>query len=78
MPLCVGFHDVGFAGISCAPMSKYTHLCEDPFPSGVKKLRGEPDHFRVRVGDYRVIYRIDGHRVGVVIVQIVHRREVYR
>ena len=36
------------------------------------------NHFRIRVGDYRVIYRIDGKRVVVVIVRIGHRRDVYR
>ena len=53
-------------------------LCDDPFPSGVKKLQGLPGHFRIRVGDYRVIYRVDGQRVVVVIVRIGHRREIYR
>jgi len=58
--------------------AKITDLCANPFPPGVKKLQGEADHYRVRVGDYRIIYRIDGHRVVIVIVQIGHRREVYR
>jgi mRNA interferase RelE/StbE len=53
-------------------------LCAQPFPSGVKKLYGLQDHFRIRVGDYRVIYRVDGRRVVVVIVRIGHRRDVYR
>ncbi|MGD0990633.1 MAG: type II toxin-antitoxin system RelE/ParE family toxin [Candidatus Sulfotelmatobacter sp.] len=44
----------------------------------LKKLKAQPDHFRIRVGDYRVIYRIDGKRVVIVIVRIGHRREVYR
>jgi mRNA interferase RelE/StbE len=57
---------------------KVTALCENPFPPGSKKLKALPDHFRIRVGDYRVIYRIDGKRVVVVIVRIGHRREVYR
>lgn len=53
-------------------------LLDDPFPSGVKKLQAEVDHFRIRVGDYRVVYRIDGKRVVIVIVRIGHRKEVYR
>lgn len=57
---------------------KVTALCEDPFPPGSKKLKAQRDHFRIRVGDYRVIYRIDGNRVVIVIVRIGHRREVYR
>jgi mRNA interferase RelE/StbE len=57
---------------------KVTALCEDPFLPGSKKLKAQPEHFRIRVGDYRVIYRIDGKRVVIVIVRIGHRREVYR
>jgi mRNA interferase RelE/StbE len=57
---------------------KITALCDEPFPNGSKKLQGKPDHSRIRVGDYRVIYRVDGRRVVVVIVRIAHRREVYR
>jgi mRNA interferase RelE/StbE len=57
---------------------KANALCENPFPAGVKKLQGQVDHFRIRVGDYRVIYRVDGKRVVIVIVRIGHRREVYR
>ena len=58
--------------------TKVNELCEDPFPSGVKKLHGLQAHFRIRVGDYRVIYRVDGRRIVVVIVRIGHRRDVYR
>ena len=58
--------------------ARVTSLCDDPFPSGVKKLQGLPGHFRTRVGDYRVVYRVDGQRVVIVIVRIGHRREIYR
>ena len=58
--------------------TEITELCENPFPPGVKKLHGQPDHFRIRVGNCRIIYRVDGRRVVVVIVRIGHRREVYR
>ena len=57
---------------------KITGLCDEPFPSGSKKLKGQIDHFRIRIGDYRVVYRIDGKRVVIVIVRIGHRKEVYR
>ncbi|HLZ43464.1 MAG TPA: type II toxin-antitoxin system RelE/ParE family toxin [Candidatus Sulfotelmatobacter sp.] len=57
---------------------KITALCDEPFPSGSKKLKGQADHFRIRVGDFRVVYRIDGKRMVVVIVRIGHRKEVYR
>lgn len=57
---------------------KITQLSHDPFPHGSKKLEGKPDHIRIRIGDYRVIYRVDARRVVVVIVRVAHRREVYR
>jgi mRNA interferase RelE/StbE len=59
-------------------IEKATALCENPFPAGVKKLKGDPEHYRIRIGDYWVVYRIDGTRLIVVIVRIGHRREVYR
>jgi mRNA interferase RelE/StbE len=58
--------------------AKIEELAENPRPSGVKKFQGEANHWRIRVGDHRIIYRIDGQRVVVAIVRIAHRREVYR
>ncbi len=52
-------------------------LAHDPRPSGVTKLRGE-DLWRIRVGDYRVVYAIEDQRLVVTIVRVGHRREVYR
>ena len=46
-------------------------------PSGVKKLKGE-DAYRLRVGDYRVLYEVHDKRLFVLVVKIGHRREVYR
>lgn len=57
---------------------KIAGLCDDPFPAGVKKLQGLPGHFRIRVGDHRGIYRLDGNKLIIVIVRVGHRREVYR
>lgn len=53
-------------------------LVNNPFPPGVKKLQGEPNLYRIRVGDYRVIYRIEAKRVTIFILKISHRRDVYR
>jgi mRNA interferase RelE/StbE len=53
-------------------------LAADPRPPGTKKLEAEAHLYRVRVGDYRIVYYIwDGER-EVVVVKIAHRREVYR
>ena len=48
-----------------------------PRPTGCKKLRGE-SAWRIRVGDYRVIYEIHDRILRVVVVTVGHRREVYR
>jgi mRNA interferase RelE/StbE len=53
-------------------------LAVAPFPPGSKKLQGEPNLYRIRVGDYRILYRVDGKRVTILIVKIGHRRDVYR
>jgi len=58
--------------------SRVEALATNPYPPGARKLQAGPDLFRIRVGDYRVIYRVDGKQVTVLIVKIGHRREVYR
>ncbi len=52
-------------------------LAENPFPPGIKKLQGE-DGYRIRVGDYRVIYEVEHGRLTVLVIRIGHRQEVYR
>ncbi|MFY9270571.1 MAG: type II toxin-antitoxin system RelE/ParE family toxin [Candidatus Manganitrophaceae bacterium] len=52
-------------------------LAEDPRPAGCKKLRGYKDLWRIRIGDYRVIYFIDDAKQYISIVRVAHRREVY-
>jgi mRNA interferase RelE/StbE len=58
--------------------SRVHALRNDPFPAGCKKLLGEPDTWRVRVGDYRVIYQAHRGVLLVLVINIGHRREVYR
>ncbi|MCL1492479.1 MAG: type II toxin-antitoxin system RelE/ParE family toxin [Pseudanabaena sp. Salubria-1] len=53
-------------------------LANEPRPIGVKKLSGEKDIYRVRVGNYRVLYQIIDKVLVVVFVSVGHRREVYR
>lgn len=52
-------------------------LAENPRPRGTKKLRGA-DLWRLRAGDYRVLYTIQDERLIVVVVRVGHRREAYR
>lgn len=53
-------------------------LADNPRPSGAKKLVGELDVWRIRIGDYRVIYRVKDAELVVLVIKIGHRREVYR
>lgn len=52
-------------------------LAEDPRPRGCQKLSGR-DGWRIRVGNYRVIYEIDDLQQTVTVLHIGHRRDVYR
>ncbi|HMY26871.1 MAG TPA: type II toxin-antitoxin system RelE/ParE family toxin [Solirubrobacterales bacterium] len=51
-------------------------LADDPRPPAARKLKGR-DAFRVRVGDYRVIYTIEDEVLLIVVVTLGHRRDVY-
>ena len=53
-------------------------LIIDPNPRGSIKLSGEDNLYRIRVGNYRVVYTIFEEKVLILIVKIGHRREVYR
>lgn len=53
-------------------------LAGDPRPAGMIALPGAPGAFRIRVGDYRVIYSLHEDRLLIVVIDIGHRRDVYR
>ena len=53
-------------------------LTDDPRPHGAKKLVGERTAWRIRVGDYRVIYDVIDAQLTVTVVRAAHRREVYK
>ena len=53
-------------------------LIKNPRPTGVAKLEGSTDLWRIRVGEWRVVYRIDDRKQLVDISAVRHRREVYR
>ncbi|MCC8166415.1 MAG: type II toxin-antitoxin system RelE/ParE family toxin [Planctomycetes bacterium] len=52
-------------------------LAHDPRPHGCIKMQGEPT-YRIRVGNYRVVYEINDTSITVLVVKIGHRRDVYR
>ena len=53
-------------------------LAKVPQPKGVKKLTGAEDLYRIRVGNYRVVYQIQDNCLIVLVVRIGHRKDVYR
>jgi mRNA interferase RelE/StbE len=53
-------------------------LAENPRPAGCRKIAGSESDWRIRVGDYRVIYEIDDGAEAVRVMRVRHRREVYR
>ena len=57
---------------------KIDELAETPRSPGCKKLKGADDLWRVRVGDYRIVFSIHDDLLLVLVVKVAHRREVYR
>lgn len=52
-------------------------LANDPRPSGSKKLSGQ-ERYRIRQGNYRILYEIKDDKLIICVVKVGHRREVYR
>jgi mRNA interferase RelE/StbE len=50
----------------------------EPRPDGVKKLKGQENSYRIRIGDYRVVYEIEDDVLKVTVVKVKHRSEVYK
>jgi mRNA interferase RelE/StbE len=57
---------------------KIDALATNPRPRGVGKLAGEDGILRVRIGEFRILYRIEDAALLVLIIRVGHRREVYR
>ena len=53
-------------------------LAISPFPQGVRKLIGEQNVYRVRQGNYRVIYELKNKKLIILILKIGHRKDIYR
>jgi mRNA interferase RelE/StbE len=59
-------------------IEKIRRLANNPRASGAEKLAGYEDRYRVRQGDYRIVYLIDDETTTVTIYTVGHRRDVYR
>ncbi len=53
-------------------------LAINPFPAQYRKLQGTNKLYRIRVGDYRIIYQVDTNKNFLTIYYVRHRREAYR
>lgn len=53
-------------------------LAENPFPHGVEKLSGSEHAYRIRLGDYRIVYEVVVESRLVEIQRVRHRKDVYR
>ena len=58
-------------------MLRLASLEANPRPADVKKLKGR-DTWRIRVGNYRVIYEIHDRILKIIVVDLGHRKEIYR
>lgn len=59
-------------------VKKLEALQEDPFPSGIKKLKGEVDVYRLRIGDFRVLYKLIADDEVILVFRVDKRSRVYR
>jgi len=53
-------------------------LGDDPYPQGVKKLAGFERTYRVRVGEYRILYDVYHEKLIIQIIRVKHRKDAYR
>ena len=58
-------------------VARISALADDPRPPGAEKL-SDQERYRIRQGDYRILYEIEDQVLRVIVVKIGHRREVYR
>ncbi len=56
---------------------KIQSLAKEPRPTGCEKLSGQ-ERYRIRQGNYRIVYSIEDDKLIVVVVKIGHRRDIYR
>ena len=59
-------------------ISKVSSLAANPYPPEVRKLTGEEELYRFRVGDYRVIYQVRNELLLVLVIRVGHRKDIYR
>lgn len=66
------------ANIAYKVRAAINSLSENPRPQGCKKLKGSVNEYRIRIGNYRIIYTIANTVLIVTVIKIAHRKDVYR
>lgn len=59
-------------------VKKIQDLAQNPRPNQSKKLRGSKDVYRIRTGDYRILYTIEDKTLQIIIYKVDHRKDIYR
>lgn len=59
-------------------IARIHQLSDEPRPPGMEKLKGVENLYRIRDGDYRIIYKIQDQALIITVVKVSNRREVYR
>ncbi len=59
-------------------LARIEKLQEDPRPHDASKLQAPEDLYRIRVGDFRIVYQVEDDRLLVLIVKVGNRKEIYR
>ena len=79
-PFCAveGHYHFHFTRTADRIVARIDALAQDPHPPGSRKLQGGTDEFRIRVGDYRVIYSVNDAAITIVVIRVGHRRDIYR
>jgi mRNA interferase RelE/StbE len=63
-----------FSGI----IENIKNLTQNPHPPNSKKIKGSQNDWRLRIGDYRVLYEINSATKAIIIMRVKHRRDAYR
>lgn len=53
-------------------------LVQEPQPSDIKKIQGDENLYRIRSGNYRILYRIFDQKICILIVDVNHRKDIYK
>jgi len=59
-------------------IQKINKLYSEPMPVGAEKIKGYDNRYRLRQGDYRILYSIFKDRLVIMIVRVQHRKDVYK